>query len=423
MSLIKNIKDSKHPLFWYKILNNKVVLFLLILLIVLLNLLVFTKIAYMFQPVIAIVNMFSFPVITSVILYYLFVPLVNRLEAKNLKRQWSTLLIFVFLIIMIAWAIGSIFPIIRTQVQTFVANIPAYYSTIEKMIADLPASTNPVMQNVSSSIQAMFQGFSLDSITQQINPIVTSTFGGIGNIVVTVTQTFTGLITIPIFTYYLLVSSDRLPRNIMRYVPTKHAGIVSRMFFHANYQVSQYIRGQIIVAFCVGIMFAIGYAIIGLEYGTTLAVTAGLLNIIPFLGSFIAVIPALIVGLLTSPSMLIKVIIVLIVEQTIEGRFISPQVLGNSLKIHPVTILVVLLTSGQLYGVPGVIVGVPVYAVLKVIVKEVYWAYRQTSTAYEGSVVDVEVANVYRSEDMDAEPALAPLGLEGEEDQSLNEKE
>ncbi|HFI0463686.1 TPA: AI-2E family transporter [Streptococcus suis] len=383
VQLFKSYKDQKRPLFWYKILNNKVVLFLLILLTILLNLLVFTKIAYLFEPVLKIVNLFTFPLVTSLILYYLFVPLVNLSEDKGLPRHWSTLLIFLFLILLIALTIGSIYPIIRTQLASLISNIPAYFQSIQQMLSNLPLSENPIMQNVTQSLQNMFSGFSMEGIGQQINPIVTSTFGGIGNVVGTVTQIFTGLVTIPIFTYYLLVGADRLTDSILRYVPTRHREVVSRLFFQGNYQVSQYIRGQIIVAVCVGIMFAIGYAIIGLEYGTTLAVTAGLLNIIPFLGSFIAVIPALIIGLLTSPMMLVKVIIVLMIEQTIEGRLISPQVLGNSLKIHPVTILIILLTSGQLFGVVGVIIGVPVYAVLKVVVKEAYWAYRQTSTAYD----------------------------------------
>src|SRR5699024_1527023 len=193
----------------------------------------------------------------------------------------------------------------------------------------------------------------------------------------TVTTTFTGLLIIPIFTYYLLVESDKIPKKILYYIPTKYRQVVSRMLYQGNYQVSQYIRGQIIVATCVGIIFGIGYAIIGLEYGTTLAVLAGLLNIIPYLGSFIAIIPALIVGLITSPIMLIKVIIVMVVEQTIEGRFISPQVLGNSMQIHPVTILMVLLASGKLFGVVGVVIGIPTFAVLKVIVSEIYSWYRE----------------------------------------------
>ena len=81
--------------------------------------------------------------------------------------------------------------------------------------------------------------------------------------------------------------------------------------------------------------------------------------------------------------MVVKVIIVMMVEQTIEGRFISPQVLGNNMKIHPVTILLVLLAAGKLFGIVGVILGVPGYAILKVILSEIFELIKEKSNMYE----------------------------------------
>src|SRR5699024_7255224 len=110
---------------------------------------------------------------------------------------------------------------------------------------------------------------------------------------------------------------------------------------------------QITVAFFVGLMFVIGYSIIGLNYGIVLGVLAGFLNVIPYLGSFLAMVPAIIVGLVDSPIMLIQVLIVFSIEQFIEGRVISPQILGSNLSVHPVTIMIVLLTAGKVFGLVG----------------------------------------------------------------------
>ena len=137
------------------------------------------------------------------------------------------------------------------------------------------------------------------------------------------------------------------------------------------------------MAIVVGIIFAIGYSIIGLDYAISLSVIAGIFNIIPYLGSIMAVVPALIIGLLISPYMFIKVLIVVAIEQLLEGRFVSPQILGNNLKIHPVTILLVLLGAGRLFGLSGVILGVPGYAVIKVIVTELYNTFRESSGLFE----------------------------------------
>ncbi|MBF6626660.1 AI-2E family transporter [Tuanshanicoccus lijuaniae] len=371
----------KKPIIWHAILDNKVISSLLTVLLVLIIIFIFTKIAYLFTPLHSIFSLFGFPVVTSAVLYYLFAPVVNSLERQGVSKTISVFGIFILLILVISLSIGSLVPIVQNQTKSFVENVPAYYKTLMEMIDNLPFSLEKLFKEFD--LQPLLENFSLENITSRLNPIVSSTFGGIGNILGTVTSAVTGLITIPIILYYLLVDAERIPKKILYYVPTKYRQSVSRMLYQGNYQVSQYIRGQIIVAICVAIMFAIGYAIIGLEYGATLAILAGILNIIPFLGSIIAVIPAIIVGLITSPLMLVKVIIVMMVEQTIEGRFISPQVLGNSLKVHPVTILFILLGAGKLFGVVGVIIGVPMYAVVKVIATEIYSWYREASDAYE----------------------------------------
>ena len=131
------------------------------------------------------------------------------------------------------------------------------------------------------------------------------------------------------------------------------------------------------------IMFMIGFSVIGLDYAVTLGIAAGFLNLIPYLGSFLAMIPAVFLGIVSGPALLIKVLIVFAIEQTVEGRFISPLVLGSQLSIHPVTILVVLLTSGKLFGIVGVILGIPVYAAAKVIITHIFEWYQIVSGLYD----------------------------------------
>ena len=143
------------------------------------------------------------------------------------------------------------------------------------------------------------------------------------------------------------------------------------------------------VAIIVAFMFMILFKIIGLRYGVTLAVVAGVLNLVPYLGSFLAMLPALVLGLIAGPIMLLKVIIVFIVEQTIEGRFVSPLILGSQLSIHPITILFVLLTSGAMFGIWGVLLGIPAYASAKVAITALFKWYKKVSGLYEESVQEL----------------------------------
>ena len=217
----------------------------------------------------------------------------------------------------------------------------------------------------------------------QFQPLITSTFGGLGNVIGTITAAVAGLITIPVLLYYLLLEDYKLFPNILYHIPDKYRETTKAIFYQSHHQIGRYIRGQVTVAIIVGVMFAIGYNIIGLDYAITLGVLATILNVIPYIGSFLAAIPAFIIGLITSPFMLLKVLIVLGIENLIEARLIQPQILGSNMKIHPVTILIVLLGAGRLFGLTGVIIAVPTYAVVKVIFTELYRIFRRNSNLYE----------------------------------------
>lgn len=376
-------QESKLKGSWFvqRFLNNHMVTRLLIILLILLILLVFTKVSYLFTPLQVVFEVAAFPIIVSGVMFYLLVPLVERMEQRGINRPIAIAIIFVGLLLLLTWGVASLIPTLQQQILGFIASMPTYVNEINRMINELPYVTEN--DQIANVLQKSMIDLDWKSISEQLNKIVQTTFGSLGNVVGTITQVVMGLLTVPIVLYYLLADGSKIGPKLLYYVPTRYQEMAKRMMYQGHYQVSQYIRGQIVVAICVAIMFTIGYSIVGLDYAIALGVLSGFLNIIPYLGSFIAVVPALIIALITSPVMVVKVIIVMMIEQTIEGRFIAPQVLGNNLKIHPVTILIVLLAAGKAFGLIGVILGVPGYAVMKVIVTELYNLYRENSDKYE----------------------------------------
>ena len=162
------------------------------------------------------------------------------------------------------------------------------------------------------------------------------------------------------------------------------------MLHEMNQQVSSYIRGQILVAIFVGITYTIGYSIIGLPYGVTIGMIAGVLTIIPYIGSIIGLVPAFIIAFVTNPSLALQVFLVYVIEQLIESRLLQPLILGSSLKMHPVTILVILLAAGKMFGLTGLLIAVPVYAVVKVFVTHFFAWYKDYSGLYYTPEEEVE---------------------------------
>jgi predicted PurR-regulated permease PerM len=161
---------------------------------------------------------------------------------------------------------------------------------------------------------------------------------------------------------------------------------VTDIFHDMDKQISSYIQGQILVSMCIGAMVTIGFLIIGMKYALLLGFLAMITSVVPYLGPVIAITPAVIIALVTSPLMLIKLAIVWTIVQLIEGKFISPQIMGKSLSIHPITIIFVLLTAGSLFGVPGVILGIPGYAIFKVLVTHLFKLFKQRYNRYEDDV-------------------------------------
>ncbi|MFU1798254.1 AI-2E family transporter [Paenibacillus azoreducens] len=368
-------------------LNNRFVLFLLVLLLIGLNIMVLSKVSFIFHPINVLLKTVVLPIILTGIVYYLLNPIVNFLEKHKVKRVYSILMLYMLIIGIVAVLLTLVIPVIREQIMDLVSNFPAYGEMIREQFEHLMGSNifNQVQESINFDPQELIK-----TISQRATSFLNKTWIGIGGFVGSLIEVVLSVVTVPFILFYLLKDGKKLPGFILGFVPTKLRPETDRVMKEMNHQISSYIRGQIIVSFCIGALLFIGYLIIGLKYSLILAVIAAFTSVVPYLGPAIAITPALIVAAVTSPFMLLKMIIVWTVVQLIEGKFISPQVMGKTLKIHPITIIFVILTSGNLFGIVGILLAVPGYAVLKVVVSHVYQWFRVRSRLYENEPVNPE---------------------------------
>ncbi|HCE12430.1 MAG TPA: AI-2E family transporter [Enterococcus sp.] len=377
---MRETNKKPYSWFWKWFLNNQAVTSLLVILLVLLILFMFTKVSYLFEPFWQFLAIVGLPIILAGILYYLMNPTVDYLERKGIKRIYSIFGLFVLVIGLIVWGVVVIIPKIQEQSLSFADKLPGYLTIIENKVNEI--LSDPIFSQVQDQIEASNEKL-ITSMTDLIQNLSKSTIQNLGSFFGAVATIVLAVITMPFILFYLLKDGRQLAPYFVKFLPTKMRQPSLLVLKEMNDQVSSYIRGQLTVAFAVAIMFMIGFSLIGLDYAITLGIAAGFLNLIPYLGSFLAMVPAVFLGIVGGPILLVKVLIVFVIEQTIEGRFISPLVLGNELSIHPVTILLVLLTSGKLFGLVGVILGIPVYAAAKVIITHVFEWYTRVSNLYE----------------------------------------
>lgn len=367
--------------FWKYILDNKFVSILLIILLTFLTIFAFTKIAHLFTPLELIFSIVGPPVIFGILLYYLLEPMVNYIERKGLSRKLSVFIVFIVILLVIVLSVAFIIPGVQNQFNQLIEEFPKIWNSVVSQIEAL------LYNEGFTEIYREFQATDIMSrVTDQMSNIFTATIDSIGNVAGIITRVVITIATIPFVLYYLLVDGQHFKKSILEVVPTRARPVMIRFLQESSNQVGSYVRGELLVAISVAIMFYIGYLIIGLDYALILSITAGLLNLIPYLGSIMASIPALILGAFVSPLQLVKVIIVIIIEQTLEGRVISPQILGNKLEIHPLVILFILLVAGSLFGFMGLILAVPGFGILRVIwnlffdwLKENYDFYEEES--------------------------------------------
>lgn len=366
---------------WNLIKSSRIVSVLVVILLILLILLISSKLPWLFRPLKQFTSIVGLPIILAGVFYYLLNPLVDRLERRfKINRTLTISAVFVIVILLLGWGIWSIIPIINQQIQAMIQALPTYLKHISTDINGL--ISQPMFNRFQNQVNHL-SDLASKELSQRSSAYVKSTVSSLGNVLGTLTTVLVALITMPFILFYLLRDGKQLPKYMVQFVPNKMQPSFLTVLGEINRQISNYVRGQLTVAFFVAIMFWLGYLIIGLKYALTIGIIAGILNMIPYLGSFLAMIPAILVGAFISPWMLVKVLLVFVVEQTIEGRVLSPLILGSNLKIHPVTIIIVLLASGKMFGVLGVIFGIPGYAVIKVLIVHLFNWYQMNSSLYE----------------------------------------
>ncbi|MGE8036182.1 AI-2E family transporter [Lysinibacillus sp. KCTC 33748] len=360
---------------------------LIVLLLLACVIFMFQKVSFIFTPLKVLFEVVILPGVLAIIGYYLLRPILGLFERWRIPRVWGIFLLYIILIGIITLLVVLVYPFLRDQFTNLAQEFPGYFMAFTQNIAEFlnNARLNEYLDKVNLNYDSMVENFTTDmveTVKDTAANLAQGVASGITGFVSALTGIVLSLVTVPFILFYLLKDGKKLPSFIIKVCPPRTRKEVTEILHDMDKQISSYIQGQILVSMCIGAMVTIGFLIIGMKYALLLGFLAMVTSVVPYLGPVIAITPAVIIALVTSPFMLIKLAIVWTVVQLIEGKFISPQIMGKSLSIHPITIIFVLLTAGSLFGVPGVILGIPGYAILKVLVTHLFKLYKQRYNRY-----------------------------------------
>ena len=319
----------------------------------------------MITPVVSVINTILIPFVIGGFLYYITNPLVTLLEKKlKINRIFGILITLFLLFGLVTVGVIYLLPILINQLSSLINSTQNLYWEIQSFVNQL--SKNPLFKSLN--IQSTIQQLNL-SYVDILQNILNSVTNSLGSVVSAVINTLMILIMTPIFLVYFLMDGHKLLPMLERTVLKRDKLNISSLLTNLNATVARYISGISIDALLIGTLAYIGYSVIGLKYALVFAIFSALANLIPYVGPSIGLIPMLITYFFTDPNKMLAALIYMLIIQQIDGNILYPRIVGSVMKVHPITIMVLLLLSSNIYGIMGMIVAIPTYSILKEIVK------------------------------------------------------
>lgn len=310
------------------------------------------------------------PFIVAIILSYLLQPWVKYFEKKGITRTLSIIVVYLVLGSFIFMLMAYGLPILVKELDIFADSIPDYTRRVQQKTQEFYSKYQQVTipESVRTVIDETLVNLEL-SLVEGIRGVAEKFFGILSHLAI--------LILAPVLAFYILQDAEKINLKVINFLPKSWREDFLFLWGEIDRVLMKFIRGNLLVAFLVGVLTSMGLIIIQLEFAVLLGLIAGLADLIPYFGPVIGAIPALVVALLDSPKKVIYVLIVMVGVQQIENSILSPKILGDSVGLHPVIVVFVLLAGGHLYGIIGLLVAVPVAAIAKIIS---LYAWRKITT-------------------------------------------
>jgi len=326
------------------------------------------------------------PIITpfaiSAALAFLFDPLTDRLERVRIGNwQWSrafaVVLVFALMIGLLVLLLLVIIPLLRSQVQDLVARAPEFLDWLGETAWPWIQQTLGLQ---SVTLDAATFTENLKSYWKEASAALFAVVGRISQGGHLVLAFLINLVLIPVVTFYLLRDWDKLIAGIRMMIPRRYESVVCELAGEIDDVLGAFIRGQLIVMLALGLVYSLGLWAIGLDLAIIIGLSAGLLSIVPYLGTFVGVGAALIAAIFQfqDVSHLLMVAGVFVAGQMLEGMVLTPKLVGDRIGLHPVAVIFAVLAGGQLGGFLGILLALPVAAALNVLFRHLRDQYRKS---------------------------------------------
>ena len=297
----------------------------------------------------------------ALMLAYFFDPLYRYLIHKKVPKVLAIVIVFGIIIALLILTIFFLIPSVINQLNILYKEIPNFIENYQNLILSIkpqlskfinPADVEILLKENLSELQRSVLGFSQSIIIYLSNIVSSITFG---------------IVIIPLILFYLMRDIVVFKENLYIFVSRENKKEFKEVLEEIDHIVSGFIRGRIIVCFIVGTLIGTGLYFLNLKFALIIGIVSGVFNFIPYLGPIVGVILALIFALGNPWWTLLMIVVLFVLVNQLEAIYLNPNILGKGLGLHPLTVILSILICGQLLGILGVLVAVPLAAILKVL--------------------------------------------------------
>ncbi len=308
------------------------------------------------------------PFVAGIALAYLLDPLASRLERLGLSRLWATILVIVAVLSAFILSLMLLAPILSDQLAAFAQRLPEYAGRLQELARERGA---PLLERLGAAqggeAQRQLGDFASQAVAW-IGRVAQSALAG-GRAI----ANFVSLLVItPVVAFYMLLDWDRMIATVDGWLPRDHRDTLRRLGREMDGAIAGFVRGQSLVCLLLGTYYAVGLGLMGLNFGILIGMISGLLTFIPYVGSFVGLILAVGVAIVQFwPDWKMPLIALAIFAsgQFLEGNFLSPKLVGDAVGLHPVWLMFALVAFGSLFGFVGLLLAVPLAAVVGVLAR------------------------------------------------------
>lgn len=319
------------------------------------------------------------PFFIAFALAYLMDPLVDKMVCKGVSRTGSVLFLMGAFFLLLVFACILFVPILSTQTENLMQNIPIYIGIFQDWIRpllDMVKGLDPEkVEEILNEVLSRFGELPMKAL-QFSGKLLWGSISNLFNIILMIAN----LVIIPVVMFYLLRDFDSINKRLLALIPPRLQEKTRELVLEIDQVLSSFVRGQLVVVALMGLMYAFGLFLCDTPMSLSLGLMAGLVNLVPYLGLVLGFVPAAILTFMHTQEWLavLGVAGVFAFVQGIEGMIITPRIVGENIGLHPVAVIFAVLLGGELFGLVGMLLGVPIVAILNVLFSRSIFQYKNS---------------------------------------------